>query len=136
MRQHFINQKYSVVFDECAEKCYIREFARKHKKNWDVTRQSINDSLERIANLSGTTCLDVICASNKDTCLAKYDFKIAKTNVSAKTSGNRCILEVCNKKMEVRVHLVYSKEHISRSSGQETLWWKEHLNTSCSLSCA
>lgn len=135
MRQHFISQKYKVIFDEYAERHFIKDFEKKHKKHWDVTRLSINDSLERIANLSGTNVIDLICTSNADTFLVKYDFKVAKTNVSPKTSGNRCILEVCNKKMEIKVLLVYCKEHVDRSDGQETLWWREHVSTSCGLVC-
>lgn len=136
MRQHFINQKYNVVFDEYSEKCFIKDFEKKYKKHWYATRQSIHDTLERIANLSGTSYIDLICTSNKDTFLVKFDFKIAKSDVSAKSSGNRCILEVCNKKMEVRVLLVYCKDHIDRSANQETLWWKEHISTTFNLCCA
>src|SRR5690348_13260552 len=111
MRQHFIDAKYSVVFDDYTEKHYIRDFEKKYKGRWDATRESIEQALERIARLSGTNTVDLICPSNRDTFLVKFEFKIAKTNVSAKASGNRCILEVCNKKMEVRVLLVYCKDH-------------------------
>ncbi len=135
MKRHFISQKYSVIFDDYAERCYIKDFSKKHKGHWGPTRQSINDALERIANLSNTSHLDVICVSNKDTIIAKYDFKIAKTNVSAKSSGNRCIVEVCNEKLEVRVLLVYSKNHIDRPDKQETLWWKEHIVSCANLCC-
>jgi hypothetical protein len=135
MRQHFIDSKYSVVFAEYAERHFIKDFEKKYKKNWDATRQSIVDALERISKLSGTNYLDFVCPSNKETFLAKFDFKVAKTNVSAKTSGNRCILEVCNKKLEVKILLVYCKDHIDRSSKQETLWWLEHIGTGHSLCC-
>lgn len=128
MRQHFIDKKYSVVFDEYAEKFYIKDFAKKHKAHWDVTRLSISETLERIAKLSGTSVIDMVCPTDKDTFLVKFDFKVAKTNVSPKTSGNRCILEVCNNKLEVRVLLVYCKDHIDRKDKQETLWWKEHVS--------
>lgn len=134
MRQHFTDCKYSVVFSDYAEKNYTKDFEKKYKKHWDVTRESIITTLERISNLSGTKLIDFICISNKDTCLVKFDFKVAKTNKSAKTSGNRCILEVCNRTFSVRVLLIYSKEHISRD-GKETLWWKEHISTSCNLCC-
>ncbi len=134
MRQHFTDCKYSVVFSEYAEKNYIKDFEKKHKNHWIATRQSIKEILERIANLSGTKCIDFICSSNRDTCLVKFDFKMAKTKKSAKTSGNRCILEVCNKTYVIKVLLVYSKDHITRI-GQETLWWKEHVGTSDNLCC-
>jgi len=135
MRQNFINKKYVVVFDDYSHGHYICDFERKYKKHWIVTKESIEQSLERIANLSGTSLIDVICKSNKGTYLVKFDFKVAKTNVSAKTSGNRCILEVCNNTLVVRILLVYSKDNIRRSDGQETLWWKECINEEFNLCC-
>lgn len=125
-----------VVFHDYAEKHYIGDFSKKYKAHWDATRQSIKDALERISNLSGMSCLDFICKSNNNTYLVKYDFRVAKTNVSSKTSGNRCILEVCNGKLEVSVLLVYCKDHVTRSNKQETIWWKEHLKGSFNLCCA
>ena len=135
MRQNFIDVKYSVIFDDYTARYYIRDFERKYKERWDVTRKSIEETLERIARLSGTNTIDVICPSNKDTFLVKFEFKVAKTDVSAKSSGNRCILEVCNNKMQVRVLLVYCKDHIERN-GKETLWWMEHVSSGFGLSCS
>lgn len=135
MKPRFINQKYSVSFHEYSEKHYIKEFEKKYKTHWDSTRKAIVSSLERIANLDGTNSLDFICISNQKTILAKFDFKVAKTNVSPKSSGNRCILEVCNEDLGVKVLLVYCKDHIDRKINQETLWWKEHVATSCKLVC-
>jgi hypothetical protein len=136
MRPHFISQKYSVKFDEYAEKRFIKDFKKKYKGNWDATRLSIEDTLVRIANLEGGNQLDIICTSVAGTYLVKFDFKVAKTNMSAKTSGNRCILEVCNQTFKVNVLLVYCKDHIGRSDGQETLWWKEEIENQYNLCCA
>ena len=135
MRQHFTNCKYSVLFTEHSENHYCKDFKKKYKKHWEVTKQSIQDSLERIYGLSGTKLLDVICASNKSTILAKFDFKISGDNHSAKTSGNRCILEINNAKNSVAVLLIYSKDHVRRSDGQETMWWKECIQSEYELCC-
>jgi hypothetical protein len=135
MRQNFINQKYSVEFDNFTERNYIKDFEKKYKGAWDATKLSIVDSLERIYNLSGTKLIDVICISNCNTFLTKFDFKVANTKESAKTGGNRCILEVCNKNLKIKILLVYGKYHISRSDGQETLWWKEKILENFNLCC-
>jgi hypothetical protein len=127
MKQLCFNQKYQVVFEQYAETHYVKDFEKKYKTNWAVTRQSIESSLERIFNLEGTSHLDFIYKTTKETLVFKFDFKVAKTDVSAKTSGNRCMVEVYNQKMEVRVLLVYSKGHIDRSDGQETMWWRGHV---------
>ncbi|MCX6717120.1 MAG: hypothetical protein NTU76_00375 [Candidatus Taylorbacteria bacterium] len=136
MRQNFINQKYSVVFDGYTERHFIKDFERKYQNSWEVTKLSITESLERIYNLSGTKLIDVICISNCDTFLTKFDFKVANTKESAKTSGNRCILDVCNKSLKIRVLLVYGKMHIDRSEHQETLWWKEKIMENFCLCCS
>ena len=136
MRQDFINQKYSVIFDEYSHKHFYKDFKKKYLNTWDVTKLSIIESLERIYNLSGTDLVDVICRSNCDTFLVKFDFKIANSNKSAKTSGNRCILEVCNKNLKIRILLVYGKQHIDRPKNQETLWWKEKVKDNFNLFCS
>lgn len=136
MPTNFIERKYSVIFDEYSKKCFIKDFQKKHKGNWPVTERSIIESLERIANLSKTEHLDVICRSNKETFIAKYDFKIAGTKKSSKKSGDRCILEICNETFCVKVLLVYGKNHISRSKGQETLWWKGIIGSVFDLCCS
>lgn len=135
MKQNFINRKYSVLFDEYTERHFIKDFEKKYKNAWGITRLSITDSLERIYNLSGTALIDVICVSNCKTFLVKFDFKVANTKESAKTGGNRCILEVCNNTLRVKVLLVYAKYHIDRADHQETLWWKEKINDNFSLCC-
>lgn len=134
MKQHFIDVKYSVIFDEYTRKCYVKDFEKKYKGRWDTTKKSIEETLERIARLIGTNTIDIICSTSKDTFLVKFEFKIAKTDVSAKASGNRCILEVCNRKKEVRVLLIYCKDHIERQ-GKETLWWLEHVGSEFGLAC-
>jgi hypothetical protein len=136
MKQLCSNQKYQVVFEEYAEQHYIKDFEKKYKTHWSVTRRSIADALERITNLEGTSRLDFIYKSNRETYLFKFDFKIAKTDFSPKTSGNRCIVEVYNQKLEVKVLLVYAKNHIDRPDGQETMWWRGHVENTFNISRA
>lgn len=136
MRPDYINGKYSVVFDKYAERHYEKDFKKKYKSNWSATKQSIIDTLERIANLDGMGVIDPICKSNKDTFLLKFDFSIAKSGVSPKGSGNRCILDVCNSSCCVRILLIYCKHHIDRPDGQETIWWQDKIRENFKLSCA
>ncbi len=136
MQPNYINKKYCVVFDNYAAKHYEKDFRKKHKGAWAVTKQSIKSSLERIANLDGLGVLDTICKTNMGTFLLKFDFAVAKSKVSSKSSGNRCILEVCNEKCSVKIILIYCKHHISRADGQETLWWKEKVGDEFGLFCA
>lgn len=136
MKPVFINRKYLVVFDEYAKKHYEKDFKKKYKGAWPSTKKSIEETLERISNLDGLDVLDPICKTNKDTFLFKFDFSIAKSNLSAKGSGNRCILEVCNNSCCVKIILIYCKGHIDRPDKQETLWWKEKMLDEFGLSCS
>lgn len=135
MRKNFINEKYKVDFTEFSKKNFIKKFQKKYGKSWEPTEQSIQETLERIANLSGTNYISYICKTNRDTFLVKFEFKVAKTKTSAKKSGNRCILEVCNDKLKINILLVYCKSDISRRDGQETLWWKELVSSEFDLTC-
>ncbi len=136
MKRLCSNQKYRVIFEEYAERHFIKDFEKKHKAHWSVTRRSIEDTLERVANLEDSSSLDFIYESSRGTCIFKFDFKIAKTNVSSKASGNRCILEVCNQRLEVKILLVYGKSHIDRPDKQETMWWRGHIENFFNISRA
>jgi len=54
--------------------------------------------------------------------IVKMDFKIAGSNVSAKSSGNRVIAAVDTKQKMVKILLVYSKNDIGPP--RETDKWK------------
>lgn len=136
MQISYINRKYSVDFDSYTKGHYEKYFTKKYKGNWIATKESIKDSLERIYNLKDLNVLDCICCSNKNTVLLKFDFSIAKSKISPKKSGNRCILEVCNKSCCVKIILIYCKKHIDRPDGQETLWWKEKIKERFQLHCS
>lgn len=136
MKINYINTKYSVFFDDYAVKHYEKDFKKKHRKAWDITRISIIETLERISKLDGMEVLDPIFKSNNDTFILKFDFSIAKTKVSPKRSGNRCILEVCNNSCCVKIILIYGKHHIDRPEGQETIWWQEKIKDQFGLVCA
>jgi len=136
MNQRFFDQKYTVSFSDFCVKKHKKYFLRKYKKLWDKTEESIINSLERLVNLEKTDVLDVICDTNTKKIFAKYSFKIAKTNSSAKTSGNRCILEVCNNKRCVRILFIYNKDkHIPSKEKNETEWWKKVISDEFDIHC-
>ncbi|MCK9187342.1 MAG: hypothetical protein PHS16_03145 [Candidatus Colwellbacteria bacterium] len=125
MPPQFSSALYEVSFDPYAERHFIKDFKKKYRKRWDDTRKTMEFSLARIANLEGKKLIDKLGPSNNNTLIAKYDFKVDKNEESPKKSGNRCIIEVCNKTLAVKVLLVYGKNHINRPRNQETVWWKE-----------
>jgi len=136
MNQCFFNQKYSVIFSDFSNKKYKKEFLRKYgRRIWKATEDSIVESLERIANIEGKNMLDIICDTNKDTVFAKYSFRIARSNICPKISGNRCILEICNQKRCVKILFIYHKDNIPSKEKNETNWWKQIISEEFDKHC-
>lgn len=110
---------FRVVFSDFAQRHFIKRFARSYKgKQWLVTEQSIFNSLRRVHALTSGQQVDEL--KNGDDCLLfKYDFAVAKTNVSAKASGNRCVVFLDIKSGLQTVLLVYGKTDLPKNQ-QET----------------
>ena len=112
---------YAVEFDQFTERHYIRTFRKAYNDKWATTEIAIRDVCQRIDTMlqySRADCISTVEAYQ----LVKLDFAVTDTNVSSKSSGNRCILFVDNEKLLVRVLLVYSKNDISPPN--ETQKWK------------
>lgn len=136
MSQCFFNQKYKVFFSDFSVKKYGKSFSKKYgKKAWSTTEVSIKESLERIANIEGKEILSFICNTNNNTIFAKYAFRIANSNISPKISGNRCILEICNRKRCVEILFIYCKSHIPSREKNETNWWKKIVSDNLDKHC-
>jgi hypothetical protein len=112
---------YSVQIEDFAERHFIKSFSKKHKSNWDFTLMAILAELARIDMLLLTDKAETIL-DTEDFKIIKTKFKIAGTQESAKTSGNRCIVVWYPKKQSVSVLLVYGKTDLS--GGHETNEWK------------
>jgi len=121
-----MSTKYSVAVTHFAESHYIKSFQKDYKKAWNVTWKAIHEELKRFDSLLDTTIATVICG-DENIKIAKSEFKIAGTNTSRKTSGNRCIIAVNIKTMSVIVLLVYSKNHLG--NGNETVKWKSIIKS-------
>lgn len=122
------NVQYNVEVSAYAEKHYIKDFSRTYKSHWDLTLNSITESLERVYYLEEQkhASLDIIKFSDdKSLGIVKFDFKVFKTKESAKTSGNRVIAVVNNNTNTVELCLVYSKNDIVGS--KDTNWWIGHI---------
>jgi hypothetical protein len=115
--------KFMVEFSAYAETHYCKSFYKKYKeKAWSETRKTILETLSRVARVQGTSLLDVLLYAQEEECgIFKYDFKIAGTPTSPKSSGNRVIFFLCHKKMEVTILLVYGKNHCDKAHS-ETQW--------------
>jgi len=114
--------KYSVVTQPFAERHYLKNFKKKYKKAWDTTWCAIHEELQRFDALLNTTIAEVIIKGS-NVRIAKTEFKIAGTNESRKSSGNRCIVAIHKDISSVKVLLVYHKNDLG--DGNETAKWKQ-----------
>ena len=113
---------YIVQVTKFAEGHFIKGFEKKYKKAWDVTRKAIESMLERIGPLLGKTDKAEIISVKEGHKLLKMDFRVAGTNQSAKSSGNRLIAWINEEAKTCLVLLVYSKNDILTHN--ETAEWK------------
>lgn len=117
-----INTWYKVVTTEYAERHFIKAFKKRYNNAWDNTMNAINKMLSHI---------DIVLKASKakrihisENCyIAKYEFKIAWSNESPKTSWNRIIIYVDENKKEVQILLLYTKTDIQWWN--ETAWWQK-----------
>lgn len=113
---------YSVQIEDFAKRHFIKGFEKKYLKHWGITLEAIIAELQRIDNLLNTDRADVIV--DIDDCkIVKTKFKVFKSEESAKSSGNRCIVLWRPKKSLVSVLLVYHKNDLD--VGNETDEWKK-----------
>ena len=116
--------KYSVLVDSYVERHYLKNFKKKYKGAWDITWRAIIEELKRIDSLSQTSIAEMI-VNKDDVKIVKTEFRIAGTNKSRKSSGNRCIVAVHKDMNMVYVLLVYHKNDLG--NGNETARWKQAI---------
>lgn len=112
---------YVVEIEDFARRHYIKLFKKKYKSAWEVTEKAIIHELERVDRLLGFTDKAEKISIANGCCLIKLNFKIAGSNISAKSSGDRVIVLVNQASFTCKVLLVYSKNEIS--SPNETQKW-------------
>ena len=118
------NQIFRVTWSEYSDKHFRKSFAKEYKgKIWTVTEMSILADLSRIAqNLQETNQIDELRSDGRRW-LFKYDFRIAKSKNSAKSSGNRCLCFLDLSSAEIKILLIYKKTDCPKNQG-ETQWLK------------
>ena len=108
-------EDYRVIFSKYAGRHFIKDFAKKYGgRQWLVTQDSIQQDLKRVRALQRTQQVDELRQNGKFW-LFKYDFAVAQTNISAKSSGNRCLVFLDNSRYLQTVLLVYSKNNLPKN---------------------
>lgn len=114
--------KYSVNIKSYAERHFIKSFAKKYGRAWDITIEALIRELQSFDILLERKIAEII-TKNTDIKICKVEFKIAGSNQSRHGSGNRCIAVVKKEASAINVLLVYHKNHLG--DGNETAKWKQ-----------
>lgn len=119
-----MERNYSVKIGEFSEKHYIKNFEKTYKNAWLTTLRALLFSLERMDNFLKTDKAETII-HNENFKVIKIYFKIAGSDASAKTSGNRAIVVLNSDTKLIEVVLVYGKKDVDKKN--ETVWWREKV---------
>lgn len=113
---------FNVQYEDYALKHFLKDFEKKYPGDqWESTNKSILYELARLRmpnnDIQRTQQVDEL---NHGGCywLFKYDFRIAKTKESYKTSGNRCIAFIDNDKDLLKILLIYNKNHLPKNKDE------------------
>ncbi|QQR55077.1 hypothetical protein IPG41_00670 [Candidatus Peregrinibacteria bacterium] len=119
---------YQIEFSSYCERHFCKDFLKKYKtRQWLETRKTIIATLERAYAFQNTGLIDNLKFSQEDGVgIFKLDFRVAGTNFSPKTSGNRVIFSLSINAVKIKVLLVYGKDHCDKKHS-ETQWILEQI---------
>jgi hypothetical protein len=119
---------FKVEFSSYSERHFCKDFIKKYKaKQWIETQKTIVATLERAYSFQEKALIDNIKFSlEHDMGIFKLDFRVAGTKTSPKGSGNRVIFYLCNSSSEIKILLVYGKNHCKKGQS-ETSWILEKI---------
>lgn len=118
------DEDYRIFFSDFAQRYYIKRFAKEYKgKRWAVTFDSIFQDLKRVHSMQMTQQVDEL-KYGMNCKLFKYDFAIAQSGVSPKTSGNRCIVFLDSVRHRQDVLFVYNKGDLPKNMPETRFIYK------------
>jgi hypothetical protein len=117
------NKLFTVKFDEYAERHYLKRFKKDYKgKQWEVTEDSIVQDLSRLkmlkSDLQQTQQVDELW-HKEDYWIFKYDFRVAQTKDSTKSSGNRCVVFLDNGNNKILILMIFGKGDLPKNVGEQ-----------------
>ncbi len=115
------NEDYRVIIGVYAARHFIKRFAKDYVgKRWDVTMISIEQDLRRVHALQSTQQVDEL-RRGSGCLLFKYDFAVAQSGISAKSSGNRCVVFLDTETHAQTILMLYGKTDLPKNQS-ETSW--------------
>lgn len=122
---------FVVNWNDYAERHFRKAFRKKYKgRIWFVTEDSIMRDLAHIGSVTNdlqrSQQVDELWHEG-DLWVFKYDFRVAKTGVSAKASGNRAVAVLNSEEKTIEIVMIYGKTDLPKNMG-ETQYIKQVMN--------
>jgi hypothetical protein len=116
------NNLFAVKFSDYAKRHYLKRFKKEyHGKQWDITVESILQDMARIktvdSDLQKTQQADELWQKD-NYWVFKYDFRVAQTKESTKSSGNRCVAFLDNSADKIIILIIYGKGDLPKNIGE------------------
>jgi len=120
----FSSGGYRVVFEDFCNRHFMKDFEKKYKGSWLITKKALISQLRNVDMLvnSGRTNPPIHMTDNRQEWILKHEFAIAGLRESPKSSGRRIIAYVNEEERIVHVLLVYHKDHLGKGAGETNEW--------------
>ena len=117
------NKLFVVQFSDYARHHFLKRFEKDYKgKQWNVTVESILQDMARIkvcdSDLQKTQQVDELWHKGSYW-VFKYDFRVAQTRDSTKSSGNRCVAFLDNAVDKIEILMIYGKGDLPKNIGEQ-----------------
>ena len=114
---------FTVEFCDYAKRHYLKRFEKEYLgKQCDITVESIVQDLARLktsdSDLQKTQQVDELWQKD-DYWVFKYDFRVAQTKESTKSSGNRCVAFLDNATNKIIILIIYGKGDLPKNIGEQ-----------------
>lgn len=113
---------FNIVYSDFAKNHFLKEFMKKYKgKQWERTESSFFEDLKRLRVANNKTQHTGQIDELKYVdgyWLFKYDFRIAGTNESPKSSGNRIVGYIDNAHNKIIILFLYAKTDLPKNQGE------------------
>jgi hypothetical protein len=116
--------KNEIIVGEYAKGHFIKPFKKKYKWVWSETFEYIIFMCWRVELFLKSKKINKIHICD-NWYIAKWEFSVAWSRISTKTSWNRYIIFVDEINNVISILLVYSKNNISWNN--ETTWWENEI---------
>jgi hypothetical protein len=118
-----------VKFSDYSRQHYLKRFEKDYKgSQWNVTVESIFQDMARlrVSDMQKTQQVDELWHKD-DYWIFKYDFRVAQTKESTKSSGNRCVAFLDNTNNRITVLIIFGKGDLPKNTGEQA-FIKKTLN--------